>query len=138
MRRAALLFSTVVVGAALVWLAPACLEITPIIVEKDSALPADAGCVSCLELPDRCGFIIVKCNGDPRCVPVYACITRERCFDLPTIDDKITCGLPCAADAGITRLNDPFVDEYLVSLLACAREKCAVPCNLSDEAGPGL
>ena len=138
MRRSVTVLAVVFVAVALVRLAPACLEITPVIVEKDAALPADAGCVPCLEQPDRCRFIIVKCNQDPRCVPVYACITRDRCFDQPKLDDKILCGLPCAADAGITRLNDPFVDEYLVSLLACAREKCAEACNLSEDADAGF
>lgn len=112
--------------------APACLDITPIIVEKDSAVPSDAGCVRCLEEPANCRPLIDTCLADPRCVPIYHCMSREACLDLPTLDDKIRCGLPCAADAGITRLDDPLVSSYLVALVGCAKEKCVIPCNLVD------
>lgn len=132
MRRSFLLLSSFVIAAALVRLAPACLEITPIIVEKDRAVPPDATCVLCLEEPGNCRPLIDTCIADPRCVPIYECMSREACLDLPTLDDKIRCGLPCAADAGITRLDDPLVESYLVALVGCAQEKCAIPCNLVD------
>lgn len=132
MRRSFLLLSSFVIAAALVRFAPACLEITPIIVEKDSAVPPDAACVLCLEEPGNCRPLIDTCLADPRCVPIYHCMSREACLDLPTLDDKIRCGLPCAADAGVTRLDDPLVGSYLVALVGCAKEKCVVPCNLAD------
>lgn len=105
---------------------------TPIIVEEDSAIPPDATCVLCLESPGNCAELIDGCKADPRCVPVYVCMSREQCLDLPTLDDKIQCGLPCAVDAGITSLDDPLVDGYLVALVGCGRDKCAEPCNLAD------
>lgn len=110
----------------------ACLAIVPVIVEKDVAVPADGSCLTCLERPETCSGLIEACNADVRCKPAYACIVREACFDLPTLDDKINCGLPCAQDAGIQSAADPVISTYLVGFVACAQEKCAVDCNLSD------
>jgi len=117
----------------------ACLEITPIIVEKDASggADSDASCLKCLEAPETCDGIIEQCQQDPRCDPVYKCIVGEACLDLRTLDDKINCSLPCAQDAGILSASDPVISTYLVGLVGCAQQKCAAPCNLSD-AGIGL
>ncbi len=132
MRRALLMISTFAVLLGGFRLLSACLEITPIIVERDASAPADAGCVKCLEQPDTCEGLIDQCRQDPRCIPVYACISALACLDLRTLDDKINCSLPCAQDAGILSASDPVVTTYLVGLVGCAKQKCAVPCNLSD------
>ena len=97
----------------------ACLEITPIIVEKDASggADSDASCLKCLEAPETCDGIIEQCQQDPRCDPVYS--------------------LRCAQDAGILSASDPVISTYLVGLVGCAQQKCAAPCNLSD-AGIGL
>ena len=60
------------------------------------------------------------------------CIVREACLDLRTLDDKISCALPCAQDAGILSTSDPVISTYLVGLVGCAQQKCAAACNLSD------
>lgn len=114
----------------------ACLDVEQIIVERD-ATRGSAGCLACLELPESCAGLIEECQADLRCKPAFACIEREACFDLLTLDDKINCGLPCAADAGIQSASDPVVSVYLVGFVACAQQKCAAPCNLSD-GGIGL
>lgn len=136
MRRALLLVLTLLVLVAGIRSMSACLEVEPIVVEKDAS-GRSAGCLLCLEKPESCAGLIEECQGDPRCKPAFACIEREACFDLLTLDDKINCGLPCAADAGIQSAADPVISTYLVGLVACAQQKCAVPCNLSD-AGIGL
>jgi hypothetical protein len=136
MRRAFLLLTTLVLLVAGFRLLSACLVIEPVVVEKDSSARG-TGCLLCLEQPESCAGLIEQCQGDPRCKPAFACIEREACFDLLTLDDKINCGLPCAADAGIQSAADPVIATYLVGLVACAQQKCAVPCNLSD-AGVGL
>jgi hypothetical protein len=118
-------------------LVSACLNVTPIIVERDAFAGPDAGCLECLQLPESCGGLIEQCANDPRCKPVYACVVRDTCLDLLTLDDKIKCALPCAQDAGIESVTDPVVSTYLVGLLACAQQKCAVSCNLGD-GGIGL
>lgn len=137
MRRALLLFVTLAVLLVGFRLLSACLTVTPIIVERDAFGGPDAGCLECLQLPDRCGGLIEQCKSDPRCTPVYSCIERDRCLDLHTLDDKIKCGLPCAQDAGIQSVTDPVVSTYLVGLVGCGQQKCAVPCNLG-EGGIGL
>jgi hypothetical protein len=136
MRRALLLTSILATLVAGLRLLSACLTVEPIIVEKD-ANARSTGCLLCIKQPESCAGIIEQCQGDPRCKPAFACIEREACFDLLTLDDKINCGLPCAADAGIQSASDPVIATYLVGLVACAQQKCAVPCNLSD-AGVGL
>ena len=137
MRRAPLIISTFAVLLGGFRLLSACLEITPIIVERDASAPADAGCAKCLEQPDTCEGIIDQCRQDPRCIPVYACISALACLDLRTLDDKINCSLPCAQDAGIVSSSDPVITTYLVGLVACGQQKCATECNLS-EGGVGL
>jgi hypothetical protein len=138
MRRALILLMTLAVLVSGFRLLSACLTIEPIIVEKDArGRVGDASCLLCVEQPEACSGLIEECQGDPRCKPAFACIEREGCFDLPTLDDKINCGLPCAADAGIQSATDPVIATYLVGLVACAQQKCAVPCNLS-EGGVGL
>jgi hypothetical protein len=133
MRRALFLLLTLTALLGGFRLLSACLEITPIIVERDArAAATDASCVKCLEQPERCEGLIDQCRQDPRCDPVYACISALDCLDLRTLDDKINCSLPCAQDAGILSTTDPVVSTYLVGLVGCAQQKCAAPCNLSD------
>jgi len=136
MRRALLLLMTFAILVASFRLLSACLSVEPVIVEKD-ANARGTGCLLCLEKPETCSGLIEECQGDPRCKPAFACIEREACFELLTLDDKINCGLPCAADAGIQSAADPVIATYLVGLVACAQQKCAAPCNLSD-GGVGL
>jgi hypothetical protein len=138
MRRTLFLLLTLTAVLGGFRLLSACLEITPIIVERDANVaPLDASCVKCLEQPQTCEGIIDQCRQDPRCKPVYVCISALACLDLRTLDDKINCSLPCAQDAGILSTSDPVISTYLVGLVGCAQEKCAEPCNLSD-AGIGL
>jgi hypothetical protein len=137
MRRSLLILMTLAVVVAGFRLLSACLTVTPIIVERDGSAAGDGGCLKCLEQPASCAGIIEDCQDDPRCKPVYACMVREACLDLLTLDDKIKCGLPCAQDAGIESVTDPVISTHLVGLVACAQEKCAEACNIS-EGGVGL
>ena len=136
MRRAILLLITLAVLVAGFRMLSACLSVERVIVEKDGS-GRSVGCLLCLEKPEACSGLIEECKADPRCKPAFACIEREACFDLLTLDDKINCGLPCAADAGIQSATDPVIATYLVGLVACGQQKCATECNLS-EGGVGL
>lgn len=138
MRRALFLLLTLTALLGGFRVLSACLEIVPIVVERDARVAAtDASCVKCLEQPESCEGLIDQCRRDTRCAPVYACISAQACLDLRTLDDKINCSLPCAQDAGVLSASDPIVSTYLVGLVGCAQQKCAEPCNLSD-AGIGL
>ena len=133
MRRLLVLLFTVTVLLGSFRVLSACLDVTPIIVDRDArSIEADASCVKCLEQPESCEGIIDQCKQDPRCDPVYICISALACLDLRTLDDKINCSLPCAQDAGILSASDPVIANYLVGLVGCAQQKCADPCNLSD------
>ena len=136
MRRAFLLLMMLAVLVAGFRMLSACLSVEQVIVEKDGS-GRSVGCLLCLEKPEACSGLIEQCKADPRCKPAFACIEREACFDLLTLDDKINCGLPCAADAGIQSATDPVITTYLVGLVACGQQKCATECNLS-EGGAGL
>jgi hypothetical protein len=139
MRRTFALLMALVVSSAGVRLLSACLSVEPVFVERETGGKGsgEAVCLGCLAQPQNCAGLIEECKADPRCAPAFACIEREACFDLPTLDDKINCGLPCAQDAGIQSSADPVISTYLVGLVACGQEKCAVDCKLSD-AGIGL
>jgi hypothetical protein len=133
MRRALVLLFTLTVLLASFRSLSACLDVTPIIVDRDArGSEVDASCLKCLEQPENCEGIIDQCKLDPRCSPVYDCIAALACLDLRTLDDKINCSLPCAQDAGILSASDPVISNYLVGLVGCGQQKCVDPCNLSD------
>jgi len=114
----------------------ACLDVNPITVApRDAGFLPEASCTVCLERPpdDGCREILDSCRADPRCAPVLTCLEALRCFDRPTLDDKLTCGLPCAIEAGITRTDDPTI-VHLLDLVKCGQMRCAVACNLTDAA----
>lgn len=109
-----------------------CLDVTPVVMARDASTGGTVPCVSCLELPSACFSVIDECRRtEPRCTPIYGCMA-ESCLDLPTLDDKIRCGLPCAQEGGVTTVDDPIVAKYMVGLIECARENCTVQCNLQD------
>ncbi len=138
MRRSLSILLTLAVLVAGFRLVSACLTIEPVVVEKDAKGVGNGECLRCIEEPATCAGLIDECRAKyPACGPAFECIRREACFDLLTLDDKINCGLPCAQDAGIVSAADPVVSTYLVGLVACAQQKCALQCNLSD-AGIGL
>jgi hypothetical protein len=114
---------------------PACLDVTPLVVEKEASIAAtDFPCLRCLQSPDAdggCANEIADCTNDPRCEPIYECIVALACVDLPTIDDKLQCGLPCAQEAGVSTTEDPIVAK-LLAWVRCGETGCADPCNLRD------
>lgn len=123
----------VALGSAAVHAIVGCLDVTPIVLERDASAGADTPCLQCLEQPQTCNTIMTECRAsDPRCGAALDCMRSQACLDLPTLDDKIKCGLPCAQDAGVVSLSDPIVDRYLVALVQCGQDRCPVPCNLVD------
>jgi hypothetical protein len=112
-----------------------CLEVTPIVLPpRDAGFLPDASCSSCLQVPTDqlgCDDELEKCRVDPRCAPVLMCVNTLQCFDRPTLEDKLSCGLPCAIEAGITSTSDPTIG-YLLGVLKCGQIRCQGPCNLGD------
>jgi hypothetical protein len=128
----ALLAASLACTAALV--ASACLDVTPIVVPPKEAGSVDGGCTLCLERPaseQGCREVLDRCRADLGCQPVLACVEALGCFDLPAIDDKLNCGLPCIQDAGITSVDDPRVAGVL-NVVKCGQTTCGVACNLGD------
>jgi hypothetical protein len=129
---------TVLALVAMGVVAASCLDTTPITVPpRDAGLLADASCSTCLYTPQACQPTIDDCRADPGCRPILECVEAARCFDAPTIDDKVSCGVPCLVDAGITNVDDPRVDR-LLGVIRCGQKACALPCNLGDGGIPGL
>ncbi len=122
-------FGAVAVGLRVL---AACVDTTPIVIDKGDTFQEDASCLSCLETPAACGELIGQCKADTRCLPVYDCLLAEHCLDLESFDDKINCGIPCAQSEGIVSLNDPVVSTYMAGLVRCSTEQCAIPCNVGD------
>jgi hypothetical protein len=131
MRRRLILFASLALLFGVVRLWAACLDVTPIIVEYDAFDP-DASCLKCLQQPENCATNIAACEEVPKCKAAYACMVAQACLDLRRLDDKITCGLPCAQDAGVESVSDPVVTEHLLGFVECGQEKCPEPCNLVD------
>ncbi len=129
--RGSLAVAIVVTGLFTMRAMTGCLDVTPIVVVHDASR-ATVPCVSCLERANACAPLIDECKAtETRCPPIYACMAAS-CLDLPTLDDKIRCGLPCAQEGGVTSVDDPIVGKYMVGLIECAREKCTVQCNIQD------
>ncbi|MFO0742398.1 MAG: hypothetical protein U0270_41375 [Labilithrix sp.] len=107
---------------------------TPIVVIKDSSATSTK-CVQCLESPAGCASLIAACRSDPEnpeCGGIYDCMVANTCLDLPVLDDKIRCGLPCAQEAGVASTDDPIVTNYLLGLVLCAQKNCPVDCDLTE------
>jgi hypothetical protein len=138
-------------GAAAV----ACLDTTPIYVAAPDAAPEppppdlDAGpdapdvdrrtlCQQCVEAPDMpgpgCGDELATCLADDKCKGAYECVIAKSCLLKGTQEKVVLCGLPCAADAGITsQFEQAAVDLYGVA--SCALMACPKPCMLVTDAG---
>jgi hypothetical protein len=90
--------------------------------------PADAGtdaedadlrrpCQRCAEAPDEpgpgCGSAIAACVADPVCALVYQCALAKGCLEKADQHDSVTCGVPCAEEAGVRTTTDPVVTLIL-------------------------
>jgi hypothetical protein len=129
------------VAVAILELAAACLDMTPLYVEpREAGATLDgAACLGCLSKPNAelgCADQIGRCVADPRCKEVYDCMIVDSCLERVVFDDKIACTLPCLTEAGIVSTNDPTVG-VLVDIVKCGEQGCANECGLS-EAGAGL
>jgi hypothetical protein len=121
----------------------ACLEVTPITVPpRDASSFLKGGCSACVSAPSAqggCSNARDECFAEPACAAIMACIDQNDCFDGPTFTDKITCGIPCALDAGVSSYVDPRL-QGLLNTVECAQKQCATVCNFGDagltEAGP--
>ena len=112
-----------------------CLDVTPIVVERESSALGASECVSCLESPGGCAGLIADCRVDPRfprCGGIYDCMVERGCLASPGVDDKIRCSLPCAQEAGVADVDDPLVTDYLLALLLCAQKECPAACALTE------
>ena len=139
----------------------ACLDATPVTVasQVDSSPPpvdapvaaqdasrdsqpeaeAEAGptpCVKCLETPDDagpgCGNELSACMANPKCAKAMQCAFANGCFDRGTMGGLISCGFPCAQQAGIT-LTDPAID-LAYAVFRCAAAACGPACHLGTGA----
>lgn len=124
-----------VAAAVLARVVPACLDVTPVYVpEREASAANGEPCLACLDEPNAdggCRDQIDVCLGNAKCAEVYRCVAANACFDLPTLDDKIFCTVPCLEDAGITTTGDPTVG-VLVDVVKCGQSGCGVACNLGD------
>lgn len=138
------LFRTVAAVVLVGIVCPACLDPTPIIVKKDaSTAPGDAtadanvhpACRACLEAPSSpgpgCGDDFDKCGSTGTCRQIYDCALKKDCFFKASVNASISCGVPCAVQAGTTNQHDPSIGAIL-SLAACAHQACASVCEPRD------
>jgi hypothetical protein len=115
----------------------ACLDVTPIVVppREAGAITEGQPCLRCVQKPSEengCADGIAACVADPRCNQVYECMVDDACLDHPIIDDKITCTLPCTAEAGIVSFSNDHAVDLLLQVVQCGQERCAAACNLGD------
>lgn len=136
--------AAIAVAVALV----ACLDPTPYVLPASPAAdagppPPDSGdaeadavppCEACLHAPSApgpgCGDVIAICVDDAKCNAALACASSDGCFERGSLSQLISCGLPCATDAGILAQNDPAL-EKAYRVFQCAGSACAAPCGLA-------
>jgi hypothetical protein len=112
--------------------------------------PVDAGpdaedadlrrpCQRCVESPDDpgpgCGNAVAACVADPVCVLVYQCALARGCLEKADQHDSVTCGVPCAEEAGVRTTTDPVVTLILGVTDCIANNACGAICTGAD-AGP--
>jgi hypothetical protein len=74
-----------------------------------------------------CGDPMIACNADSVCSAAFMCALGKGCFTTGTSADLVTCGVPCAFEAGITTLNDPGLTNA-AALFQCIGSTCASSC----------
>jgi hypothetical protein len=112
--------------------------------------PGDAGtdaedadlrrpCQRCVEAPDEpgpgCGNAVAACVADPVCALVYECALAKGCLEKADQHDSVTCGVPCAEEAGVRTTTDPVVTLILGVTDCVANTACGAICTGAD-AGP--
>lgn len=89
-------------------------------------------CQACLTAPDQpgpgCATELAACKANAECAAAMACAFAKACFDRGSLSALISCGYPCAVEAGIT-LTDPAIN-LAYNLFQCAGKTCGVQCQL--------
>ena len=75
-----------------------------------------------------CAAQWLPCGAEPKCADTLACALTTGCLAAPLVADIVTCGTPCAVDAGIFRTDDPAV-LLILPLLDCVTKECRGPCQ---------
>jgi hypothetical protein len=93
-------------------------------------------CMTCLFAPDDagpgCGNEFTACKASPKCGAAMQCAFANGCFDKGSQGALISCGAPCATQAGIT-LTDPAID-LAYACFQCAAGACGPACHLGTGA----
>ena len=123
----------------------ACLDGSPLIVPEEAGLedggqPEDveidgdifSPCRDCfMGLTDAdvtCAATWGPCSADPKCAGTLECALLAGCLALPSLPDIVTCGTPCATQAGIFRADDPAVG-LILPVLDCVVRECRAVCQ---------
>ncbi len=152
--KAAKRFTLALGGSALLavaW-AGACMDLTPVevtpkLAETDATVsdafltdaPEDAlsPCEACLarkgDAAPGCGADLATCVELPECQNMLGCVLERGCLALP-FNQIVSCGIPCAAEAGITSLDDPALKPLFV-FGGCARVQCGDLCGFPRDVG---
>jgi hypothetical protein len=56
-------------------------------------------------------------------------VTALQCFEVPSVEGKIQCGVPCAVEAGVASLYDPSL-MLALNVVQCGATKCSSPCQV--------
>lgn len=145
----AALLAAAATGATVAFVA--CLDATPVTVAPlDASADALGGmapdarpdarltpCVRCIETPDQpgpgCGNELSTCMANTECAHALDCAIANGCFDLGSSGALISCGYPCAQEAGISTLNDPAI-TLAYGVFMCAAAACGPACHLGTGA----
>ena len=149
MKRRVLGLASFVAAALIV----ACTDLTPFVLPEvpdagppdagprpDSGEPVDSGptaCELCLRSPDTtggCADEVATCEADPKCAATLRCALDNGCLAFPSQKDKLTCGTPCAAAAGVSSQTDPAI-ALVFAVLNCQSSSCTAPCETPPDGG---
>lgn len=72
-------------------------------------------------------YCYTPCGKDGRCTNAFQCLEFASCIEGRSRDEAVSCGLPCAQQAGITTQEDPSA-KLLLGLLDCAVAQCPTDC----------
>jgi len=114
----------------------ACLEIeavsyTPRTLDggaSDSGEDRDA-CRRCVIEPAGACFDVYQiCTRDPKCDEATLCALADGCLNIPELQARIDCALPCITAAGILGNQDPAL-ALALDVNLCSVERCADSCS---------
>ena len=124
---------TILIIGVMTAAAAGCLDVTSVeVAPPDASVAGAAGlCQECMfreNSPEQpgCSESFSACSQNDACLSAYLCSVDKGCY-AGSKTQLISCGMPCASEAGIASLNDPAI-AIAAAFFQCMQGPCGPAC----------